>query len=99
MEDKGQLQDIYYNSRIFTESDQKNAVIYREITAIVYALEVHEILIIDTEHPIINLRDHKPIASFFARKDIMYPHVSGSKLFSHAFQNLLLFGHTDESFA
>ena len=41
VEDKGQMQDIYYNSRIFTESDQKNAMIYRELTAIVYALEVY----------------------------------------------------------
>ena len=40
-DDKRQMQDISYYSRRFTESEQKIAVIFRELTAIVYALEIN----------------------------------------------------------
>ena len=67
-DNKGQMQSISYNLRLFTESEQKLALIYRELTATVYALEVYEFLIIGSKHPIEFSRDHKPILSPFAGK-------------------------------
>ena len=67
-DNNGQMQIISYNSRLFTESEQKIAIIYRELSAIVYALEIYEFIIIGSKHPITIFTDHKPILSLFARK-------------------------------
>ena len=45
-DDRRQMQGIYYKSRFFAKSEQKLAVICRELTVIVYAFENYENLII-----------------------------------------------------
>ena len=65
---KEQMQLMSCNSRLFNESEQKVAILCREITAIVYALEIYEFLIISSNHPITIFTDQKPILSLFARK-------------------------------
>ena len=37
---RGQIQVSFYDLRVFAESEQKNDVIYRELTAIIHALKV-----------------------------------------------------------
>ena len=98
-DDKGQMQLISYKSSFFTEGEQKAAVIYRELIAIVYAVEIYDFLINGSKHPITFFTDHKPILSLFARKDKKIPEFSDTKQFSHAFQNLLSFAHRDKNFA
>ena len=39
-----------------------------KITAIVYALEICEFLLLDTKHPITHFTDHIPVLSLFARE-------------------------------
>ena len=65
---KEQMQLMSYNSRLFNECEQKVAILSREITAIVYALEVYEFLIHSSNHPITIFTDQRPIRSIFARK-------------------------------
>ena len=98
-DDGERMQVISYSSHIFTEKEQKNAVIYREITGKVSALKIYEFLINGSKHPITIFTDHKPILSIFLRKGNINPLFSGTKLFWHAFQNLVIFGHKDKNFA
>ena len=59
---------ISYNSRIFTPQEQKMATMHRELTAIIYALQVYENIIIGSKFPITMYTDHKPILFLFTRK-------------------------------
>ena len=68
MDDKRQMQVIPFNSPIFTESEQKTAVIYSELTAIVYAIDIHVFLIVGSKHPLTILTENIPLLSFFARE-------------------------------
>ena len=79
-----QLQVISYLSCSFTEGEQKFAVIFREITAIVYALEICESLLNGSKHPITFFTDQKPILSLYARKGNV----------SHRFFRYQFFFHT-----
>ena len=36
------MQVISYNSRLFTENEQKTAIMYRELGAVAYALEIYD---------------------------------------------------------
>ena len=86
-DDRGQMQIITYTSRNFTKSEQKLAMICRELTAIVYAVENYELLIIGSKHPIRVLTDHISILSQFDRESNIYPQFPGTKLLLHVFQN------------
>ena len=88
---KGQMQVISYNLRIFTESEQKLAVIYRELSAIVYTLEIYEILIIGSKHPITILTDHKPILTLVTRKGNRNTRFSRYQIVFTRFPKLVIF--------
>ena len=45
-DEHNQMQVISYNSRLFTENEQKSAIMYRELCAVAYALEIYEFIII-----------------------------------------------------
>ena len=62
-DDNDQLQFISYNFRNFTENEQKTAKRYRENTAIVYALEMYEVLIDGLNDPITMVTNLTPIIS------------------------------------
>ena len=88
-DDKRQMHVITYNWRNFTESEQKIAVIYRELTAIVYAFEIYEILISCSKHLIAIFTDYKPILSLFAREVSMNtPFLRDQNVFTR-FPNLI----------
>ena len=65
-DENNQMQVISYNSRIFTENEQKCTIMYRELGDGAYELEIKEFLIIGSRHPITVFNDHKPIISLFA---------------------------------
>ena len=76
---------------MFTESEQKLALIYRELTATVYALEVYEFLKIGFKHPIEFFRDHKPILSPFAGKGNINARLLRYKIVFTHFPKLIIF--------
>ncbi|MCP4485250.1 MAG: hypothetical protein GY823_11910, partial [Flavobacteriaceae bacterium] len=59
---------LSFNSRIFNEAEQKLPTLSRELTAIIFALETYEHLIIGSPHPIYVFTDHKPILYLWAKK-------------------------------
>ena len=62
---------ISYISRILNPQEQKNSTLDRELLAIVYALPIHEFLIIGAPHPIYIFTDHKPLLQCFAKKETL----------------------------
>ena len=90
-DDKGQMQLISYKSNVFTESEQKTAVIYRELIAIVYAVEFYDFLIKSSKHSITFFTDHKPILSVLARKGSKNPRFSRYQTVLTRFPKLLKF--------
>ena len=62
---------ISYNSRILNTPEQKLSTLDREILAIVYALQIYELFIIGSLHPIYILTDHKPFLHCFAKRETL----------------------------
>ena len=71
-EDK-KMKVISYTSRILNTQDQNFSTLDRELLAIIYALQIHEILIIGSPHPIYIFTDHKPLLHCFAKKGKLSP--------------------------
>ena len=59
---------ISYNSRILNTQEQKLSTLDRELLAIVYAIQIYEVLIIGSPHPIFIFTDHKPLLHCFAKQ-------------------------------
>ena len=97
--DKGQIQVLSSKSRNFTENGQKNEVIYRNLTAKLYALKIHDFLIIGAKRPLHLLLITNQCLVSLPGKAFLLPGFSDTNLFSHAFENLLFFGHGEENFA
>ena len=70
---KKKLIVISYNSRILNTKEQKLSTLDRELLAIVYALQIYEILIVGSPHPIHIFTDHKPLLHCFAKKVNLSP--------------------------
>ena len=64
---------ISYNSRILNTQVQKLSTLDRELLAIVYALQIYEVLIFGSPHPIYIFTDHKPLLHCFAKKGNLSP--------------------------
>ena len=64
---------ISYNSRILNTHEQKLSTLYRELLAIVYALQIYEFLIIGSPHPIDIFTDHQPLLHCFAKTGNLSP--------------------------
>ena len=62
---------VSYNSRIFSDAEQKMSTQIRELTGIVYALTIYTHLIIGSLHPIYVFCDHKPILYLWAKKSLL----------------------------
>ena len=68
MNEEKKMRVISYNSRILNTLEQKLSTLHRELLAIVYALQIYELLNIGSPHPIYIFTDHKPLLHCFAKK-------------------------------
>ena len=64
---------ISFNSRIFTDTEQKLSTQIRELTGLIHALETYKHLIIGSKHPIYIFCDHKPILYLWAKMGLVSP--------------------------
>ena len=70
---------ISYNSRILNTQEQKLSTLDRELLAIVYALQIYEVLIFGSPHPIYIFTDHKPLLHCFAKRETLVLDVTEHK--------------------
>ena len=68
LNEQNKMKVISYNSRILNPQEQKLSTLYRELLGIVHALQIYEILIIGSPHPIHIFTDHKPLLHCFTKK-------------------------------
>ena len=68
MNEDSKMRVISYNSRILITQEQTLSKLERELLAIVYALQIHEFIIIGSPHPIYIFTDHKPLLHCFTKK-------------------------------
>ena len=73
MNEENKMRVVSYNSRILNTQKQKLSTLDRELLAKVYALQIYEILIIGSPHPIYIFTDHKPFLHCFAKKGNLSP--------------------------
>ena len=71
-EDK-KMKVISYNSLILNPKEQKFSTLDRELLGVVHALQIYEILIIGSPHPIHVFTDHKPLLHCFTKKGNLIP--------------------------
>ena len=71
--EENKMKVISFNSRILNTQEQKFSTLDRELLAIVYALQIYDILIIGYPHPIFIFTDHKPLLHCFAKKGNLSP--------------------------
>ena len=62
-----------YNSRILNPQEQKLSTLDRELLGIVYALQIYELLIIGSPHPIHIFTDPKSLLHCFTKKGNLSP--------------------------
>ena len=58
---------------ILNPQDQKISTLDCELLGIVHALQIFEVLIIGTPHPVDILTDHKPLLPCFTKKETSAP--------------------------
>ena len=68
MNEENKIRVTSFDSRIHNTQEQKLSTLDRELLAIVYALQIYEILILGSPHPIYIFTDHKPLLHCFANK-------------------------------
>ena len=73
MNEENKMRVISYISRILNTQEQKLSTLDRELPAIGYALQIYELLIIGSPHPIYIFTDHKPLLHCFAKKGNLSP--------------------------
>ena len=88
MNEDNKMRVISYNSRILNPQEQKLSTLDRELLAIVYALQIHEFLIIGSPHPIYTFTDHKPLLHCFAKKGNLSPRFYRKQMQLTKFSNL-----------
>ena len=73
LNEENKMKVISYISRILNPQEQKHSIIDREFLGIVHALEIYEVLIIWSPHPVHIFTDHKPLLHCFTKKPILHP--------------------------
>ena len=74
------MEVISYTSRILNTQQQKVSTLDRELLAVVYALQIYEVLIIGSPHPICIFTDHKPLLHCFAKIGNLSPGFYGAQM-------------------
>ena len=73
LNEQNKMKVISYNSRILNSQEQILSTLDRELLGIVHALQIYEILIIGSPHPIHIFTDHKPLLHCFTKKGNLSP--------------------------
>ena len=73
LNEQNKMKVISYNSRIINPQEQKLSTLDRELLGIVHALQIYEILIIGSPHPIHIFTYHKPLLHCFTKKGNLSP--------------------------
>ena len=73
LDEQNQMKVISYNSRILNPQEQTLSTFERELLGIVHALQIYEIIIIGSLHPIHIFTDHKPLLHCFTKKRNLSP--------------------------
>ncbi len=81
---------IKYCSRVFTEDEQKLSTSSRELTGIVWALDIHEPLVMGSCHPLYVFTDHKPILYLWSKKGQLTHRFYKYQLTFTKFNNLII---------
>ena len=74
LNDQNKMKVISYNSRILNPHEQKLPTLDRELLSIVHALQIYEVLIIGSLHPMHVFTDHQPLLHCFTKKGNLSPH-------------------------
>ena len=67
LNEQNKMKVISYNSGILNPQEQKLSTLGRELLGIVHALQIYDIFIIGSPHPIHNFTDHKPLLQCFTK--------------------------------
>ena len=62
---------ISYTSRILNPQERKLATVERELLGIVNALQIYELIVIGSPHPIHIFTDHKPLLHCFTKQETL----------------------------
>ena len=71
--EQNKMKVISYNSRILNPQEQKLSTLDRELLGIVHALQIFELLITGSPHPIHIFTDHTPLLHCFTKKGNLNP--------------------------
>ena len=93
LNEQNKMKVISYNSRILNPQEQKLSTLDREFLGLVHALQVYDILIIGSPHPIHILTDHKLLLHCFTKKGNLSPRFYRAQMQLTKFSELKIF-HT-----
>ena len=88
LNEHNKMKVISYNSCILNPQEQKLSTLDRELLGIVHALQIYEILIIGSPHPIHIITDHKPLLHCFTKKGNLSPRFCRAQMQSTKFSKL-----------
>ena len=71
MNEENKMRLASYNSRIHSTQEQKLSTLDRELLAIVHALQIYEILIIGSPHPIFIFTDQKLFYTVLQKRETL----------------------------
>ena len=80
LDEQNQMKIISNNSRILNPQEQKISTRERELLGIVFALQIHEFIIIGSPHPIHIFTDYKPLLHCFTKKGHLSPRFSRAQM-------------------
>ena len=62
------MQVISINSRLLTKTEQREPIMYKDLMAIIFALQVYEFVKTGSEYPSAIFSDHRPLVWLFSTK-------------------------------
>ena len=71
LNENNKVKVISHKSRLLVPQEQRLSTLDRELLGIVHALQIYEILIIGSPHPIHIFTDHEPLLHCFTKKEIL----------------------------
>ena len=88
LNEQNKMKVISYNSRVLNPQEQKLSTLDRELLGIVHALQIYELLIIGSPHPIHIFTDQKPLLHRFTKKGNLIPRFYRAQMQLTKFSNL-----------
>ena len=94
---ENELKVISYNSRILNTQEQKLSTLDRELSAIVYASQLYEFLLIGSPQPVYIFTDHKPLLQCFAKKGNLSPRFHRAEMHLRTFSKFKIILHLEKN--